>query len=349
MRRGPLLLLAALLPAVAAPLGAQDPDSLVASGVSAYRNLEFDDAAGFLVRANALLASRPDTALRARALMYLAAVEIYRGHGDSAQTVFRNLVRLAPGYRVDRLVFPPEVTSVFDAARRMTPAVGATVLPETRFPAGTDGFTTRLIGSTFHQIRVDVQRPDASVVRNLYAGPIGDSLSVSWDGRTGAGLPITTGRYWLVVSSLSPAGAPARVLRVPLDIVRQEVDTLPIPLEPRDLLPEQRAARGSWESLVGGLLLGAVTAGAPSALASDASLSSGRFAAGTAIAVAGVVGFVIGRAEQPIPENIAANDSTRTAWRAGVAAAAAENERRRVTAEVRIRTGPPQVIDQEGS
>lgn len=350
MRRGGLVLLAALLSAPAAPLTAQNPDSLVASGIRAYGNLEFDAAAGFLARAQALLATRPDTALRVRALMYLAAVEVYRGRGDSAQTIFRSLVRLAPGYRVDRLVFPPEVTSVFDAARRSTPAVGAAYRSETEFAAGTEGFTARLVGSTFHQIQVDIQRSDASVVRTLYTGPISDSLSVSWDARSSADLPVPTGRYWFVVSSQGAAGAPGRVLRVPLDLILRGVDTLPVPLLPqRDLLPEQEPGRGSWESLVGGLLLGAVAAGAPSAVAPDATLSGGRFAVGTAIVVAGVVGFVIGRAEQPIPENIAANDSTRTAWRESVAAAVAENERRRATAPVWIRAGPPQVIDQEGS
>ena len=350
MRRGPVVLLAVLLATATAPLAAQNPDSLVAAGVSAYRDLDFDAAAGFLTRATALLASRPDTALRARALLYLAAVEVYRGRADSAQSVFRSLVRLTPGYRVDRLVFPPEVTSIFDAARRATPVVAATIPREVQFAAGTDGFSARLVGSTFHQIRAEVQRPDASVVRSLYAGPIGDSLTVSWDARTTAEVPATTGRYWFVVSSLDSAGSPGRVLRVPLDVVTPDVDTLPVPLLPqRDLLPEQRQGRASWESLIGGLLLGVTTAAAPAVVAPDADLSGGPLVVGSAIAVAGVVGFVLGRAEQPIPENIAANDSTRAAWQACVGAAVAETARRRATAEVYIRSGPPQVIDQEGS
>jgi hypothetical protein len=163
-------------------------------------------------------------------------------------------------------------------------------------------------------------------------------------------MPVTTGRYWFVIASLDPAGAPGRILRAPLDVITRDVDTLPVPLLPQmALLPEQRPGRGSWVSLVGGVLMGAVTAGAPAAVASDATLSGGRFAAGTAILVAGVVGFVVGRAPQPIPENIAANDSTRTAWRERVGGAVAENERRRATAAVWIRAGPPQVIDKEES
>jgi hypothetical protein len=350
VRRQPLVFLAALLPALAAPLAAQRPDSLVASGIRAYRDLDFDAAAGLLVRATALLAERPDTALQVQALMYLGAVEIYRGRPDSGQAVFRGLVRLTPGYRVDRLVFPPEVTSVFDAARRTTAVVGVGVPREVEFPAGSEGFTVRLVGSTFHQIQADVRRPDGSVVRSLYAGPIGDSLTVGWDGRTGQGLPPVTGRYWLVVSSLDSAGGMGRVTRVPLDVVTRGVDTLPVPLLPQqDLLPEQRPGRGSWVSLAGGLLLGAATAAVPALVAPDASLSGGQYAVGVALAVAGVVGFVLGRDEQPIPENIAANDSTRAVWQAGVASAAAENERRRATAGVYVRTGAAQVIDPEGS
>jgi hypothetical protein len=349
VRRGPLVLLATLLPALAAPLAAQSPDSLVTSGIQAYRNLDFEAAAGFLVRATSLLASRPDTALHTRALMYLGAVEIYRGRPDSGQAVFRRLIRLTPGHRVDRLVFPPEVTSVFDAARRATPVVGVAAPRDVQFPAGTEGFTIRLVGSTFHQIRAEIQRPDASVVRSLYAGPISDSLTVAWDGRTAADAPPPTGRYWLVVSSLDAEGAPGRVVRVTLDVVTRSVDTLPVPLLPQqDLLPERRQGRGSWMSLAGGLLLGATTAGAASVVAPDASLSGGQFIVGSAIAVAGVVGFVIGRDEEPIPANIAANDSTRAAWQASVAAAAAENARRRATAEVYVRTGAVQVIDPEG-
>lgn len=348
MRRGGLVLLAGLL-TVAAPLAAQGPDSLVASGVRAFRNLEFDAAAGFLSRASVLLEGRADTALLTNALVYLAATEVYRARPDSARAIFRRVVRLAPGYRVDRLVFPPEVTNVFDAARRATPAVGVRLPPTSRFPAGTPGFTATLVGSTFHQIRAEVQRPDASTVATLYTGPIADSLSVSWDGRTSGDEPVASGRYLLSITSVDSAGVIARILRVPLDVTNVGADTVPSPPPPDDrLLPEQRRGRAGLEALLGGIVAGVVTAGAPGGFASDASLSAGRYAVGGAIVVLGVAGFIRGRGEHPIPENVAANDSIRADWRRQVEAAAVENARRRATAPLVVRVGPAQVIDPEG-
>jgi len=347
VRRGGFTLLAGLL-TVAAPLAAQGPDSLVASGVRAFRNLEFDAAAGFLSRASVLLEGRADTALLTNALVYLAATEVYRAGPDSARTIFRRVVRLAPGYRIDRLVFPPEVTNVFDAARRATPAVGARLRPEARFAAGSPGFAATLVGSTFHQIRVEVQRSDASAVASLYTGPIADSLSVTWDGRTSGDQPVATGRYLLSVTSLDAAGVIARILRVPLEVTNLGADTLAGPPPPDDqLLPEQRRGGAGLEALLGGILLGTLTATAPGAVASDASLSAGRYAVGGAIVALGVAGFIMGRGEHPIPENVAANDSIRADWRRRVEATAAENAQRRATAALLVRVGAAQVIEPE--
>jgi len=345
--RAGLLVLAGLLVSTA-PLSAQRPDSLVASGIRAYRDLDLDAAAGFLSRASLLLEGRPDTALRTSALLYLGATEIYRGRGDSARALFRRLVRLDPGYRVDRLIFPPEVTTVFDAARRATPAVWGRFASESRFAAGTAGFTTTLVASTFHQIRVELQRPDASVARSLYSGPIADSLTLSWDGWIAEDQPAATGRYLLAITSLDSAGTAGRILRVPLQVSNLGADTVATPPLPADqFLPEQRRGGGGMESLLGGLLAGTVTALAPVAIASDASLSGGRFVVGGAIVALGVAGFVMGRGERPIPENIAANDSVRAEWRRRVEAVGAENARRRAEATLIVRVGTPQVIEQE--
>jgi hypothetical protein len=333
---------------VAAPAAAQNPDSLVASGIRSYRALDFDAAAGFLMLAHRALADRPDTALRATALLYLGATEVYRGRVDSAQAFFSQLVRLDPSYRVDRLVFPPEVTNVFDAARRVTPAVGGRFPRESRFQAGTPGFAPVLLGSTFHQIRVEVQQPDASVLRRVYAGPVTDSLAVTWDGRSVEGQPLASGGYFLVVTSLDAQGEIVRILRVPLDVTNLGADTLPIPLLPEaELLPERQAGASGRRALIGGILLGVTTVALPSLLASDGSLSAGRYAVGGAMVALGVVGFLRGRAEVPIEANIAVNDSIRADWQRRADDAQVENARRLAAAPLRIRVGIPQVIEQE--
>jgi hypothetical protein len=330
-------------------LRAQAPESLIASGIRAYRNLEFDEAAGFLTRALTLLGASTDTARRAEALTYLGATEVYRQRADTAQAIFRGLVRLSPSYRIDRLIFPPEVTGVFDAARRATPAVAARIAREQRFRIGVGGLTATLFGSTFHEVRVELQRADASVVRALYVGPIADSLPVVWDGRAGDGATLPSGRYQMAIASLDAAGTAARILRFPLEVATTRQDTLPLPAPPDDqLLPERRATAGGVEALVGGLLVGIGLAVLPGSVGSEADLSGGRFAVGGVVAVAGLIGFLTTRGDRGMSANVAVNDSIRAVWREARDAAAAENERRRGTADVIVRVGPPQAIDREG-
>src|SRR5438132_10440136 len=91
----------------------------------AYKNLEFD-AATLLLRRGVvqLTAANAPVARRAKGLVYLGAAELFRGRRDSAVAVFRRLVVLDPRYRPDQLVFPPEVTNVFEAVRLRTKTVG---------------------------------------------------------------------------------------------------------------------------------------------------------------------------------------------------------------------------------
>jgi len=105
---------------LATPLRAQnDSASQVINGaVRAYRDLEFDAAARLLRRVlTPPLAIGLDDAERARALTYLGAAEHYRGRQDSAIAVFRRLIALAPRHRPDTLIFPPEITRLYDAVR----------------------------------------------------------------------------------------------------------------------------------------------------------------------------------------------------------------------------------------
>jgi hypothetical protein len=344
------LLVVLLVAGTTGPLAGQVPDSLVALGIGAYGNLEYNAAAGYFRRALTALERTADTARLAKTLVYLGATEVFRGRPDSGRAVFGRLVRLDPRYRPDRLIFPPEITGVFDAVRRATPATSAYLVPRARFRAGEDALPGTVYASSFHEVRVELQLPDASVVRRLYLGPVADSMTITWDGRGIDGRPVPSGAYLWAVSSLDSAGSAVRILRIPLDLQVVPLDTLPQPvLAPTDLLPEQKAAGGGLESLVGGLLIGTAVAALPSAVAPDASLGAGRFAVGGAIAVAGVVGFFTGRGQRPIPENVAVNDSLRAEWRASVEAVAAENARRRLNADITVQVGVPQVVERERS
>ncbi len=345
-RRALTLLLGVAAIGFAEPLHAQRPDSLVAAGVRAYRDLDFELAAGYLRRALTLLEARPDTVLRTEAMAYLGAADLFLERPDSVRSVFRQLVRLNPRYRIDRLIFPPEVTTVFDAVRRATPVTVVALPSRARFSASDSALMGSVFASAYHQIRVEVQALDASVVRRVYAGPITDSLAIAWNGQATDGIPVSSGRYVLAVSSLDSTGAAVRVLRVPLDVTVVRMDTLLAPLLPT-LLPTRSTGPGGLASLLGGLAIGAAVTILPSAVASDASPGAGRFVIGGAVTIGSVVGFLSARRQHALlAGNVAVNDSLRVAWQERQAAVASENNQRRRNAQITVLVGVPQVIEQ---
>src|SRR2546422_2094569 len=185
-------------------LRAQSASDLLAGGVRAYQALEYEAAAALLERslgrdsAVGLADSR-----RARALTYLAATELFRGRRDSAVAAFRQLVLLNPRYRPDELIFPPQVTNLFQEVRRATRAIAVAVSPVTELRARLDRFKALVLASSLADVTVTLAHEDGTPVLQLYSGPVADSLLVSWDGLTAAGAPADDGRYRL-------RGAPPR-------------------------------------------------------------------------------------------------------------------------------------------
>jgi hypothetical protein len=349
MRRGiAVVVLAAAAAAGAGRLEAQGAGSLLDAGIQAYRNLEFDRAAGYLQRA--LAAGGATVAERTSAFAYLGATEVFRGRPDSARAVFRQLVRFAPRYRIDRLVFPPEVTSSFEVVRRATPVAEVRVADSAAFRAGEPGLAIDLFGSTYLVARVDVLRADGGLVRGVYAGPVGDSLRTEWDGMTAAGDPVAAGRYLVVATSTDTSGVTERIVRVPLDVEVSLPDTVRYPPPPPDslLLPERTTAGPGLQALVGGLVLGTAVALLPNVVAPDTPLSAARFGVGAAVSLAGFAGFLTSRPGREIPENIAANGRVRAEWEIQRQVVARENAERLRRAGLRIRGGAPQVIEREG-
>ena len=99
-----LCVLAWALAVAPSALTAQSSDSVLAPGVRAYKNLEFDLAAWLLRRDLAqLTAARAPAAERATGLVYLGAAELYRGNRDSATAAFRRLVLLDRRLPVGRI------------------------------------------------------------------------------------------------------------------------------------------------------------------------------------------------------------------------------------------------------
>ena len=330
--------------------GAQSAAEYLASGVRAYQDLEFDRAAGLLRRA-----TTPGDGLAAadltRGLAYLGATEILRNRPDSARSAFGRLVRADPRYHIDGLVFPPEVTNVFEAMRRTVRAVGVTLPDSVAFRAGQPGLVLDLFPSALHDVRVEILRADGSVARTVYAGLLGDSLRIEWDGRATGGAPLSSGRYVLAFTSLDASGASLRVIRVPLAVALTLGDTTPHPAPPAEaaLLPERAPTGPAVRALITGVAVGLAVSLGPSLVASETDLSSTRFLVGASVSIAGLSTFFAFRPGRPITANIAANDRVRAAWRADVDRVARQNDVLKRAALVSMRLGPRQVVEREGT
>src|SRR3989442_12115908 len=130
-------------------LRAQSARELLGQGVKAYQALEYDAAAALLEQSlgRDSAAGLADS-LRARALTYLAATELFRGQRDSAVGAFRQGVLLNPRYRPDDLIFPPQVTNLFQEVRRATTATAVAGPPVTQLRTRLERFTARVLAGS---------------------------------------------------------------------------------------------------------------------------------------------------------------------------------------------------------
>jgi hypothetical protein len=301
--------------AVPQPAPAQDPADLVQQGIRAYRDLEYAAATDLLLGAlTAAAEGGLADADRIRALGHLGAIEALQGRVDSAAVFFRRLLLFDPRYRIERLVFPPEVTDVFELVRGRTHVVAIEIPDEAEIALGTERLSARLFASSPHAVTADIRLGGGGVVARLYAGPIGDSLEILWDPRDAAGQPIASGTYFLTLTSRDVTRRVSRRIQVPLDVEVHVRDTLLHPSEPSRYLPEQEPSRPRGEALAGGLLVGGALLLLPAALAPEAELMEGRIVVAGAVTLAGVIGFFKPAPGPAIPENVAANQRHRQDW-----------------------------------
>ncbi len=330
---------------------AQSSDSVLATGVRAYKNLEFDLAALLLRRdVTQLTAAGAPAADRAKGLVYLGAAELYRGRRDSAVAVFRRLVMLDPRYRPDRLVFPPEVTSLFDDVRLQTKTAAVEVPRDTTITPGAGTFAIKVIASSFQAVEVTLRATEGALLRALYVGPVGDSLNVQWDGLDGAGQPPTVNRLMLRVASRAPTGELAGIIQIPLDVRQSRLDTLPWPPPPTgsEFLPERARGGPAGRALLGGLLLSGAVAALPAIVGGTDTPSGPRLAVAGTIGLAGLVGSVLHRPGRPLAANVRANQALRDAWQRRVEATQADNARRRRDVRLVVRAGEATAIQARG-
>ena len=293
-------LFAILMLAVTTPAVAQDPTDLVARGVSAYEGLELDAAAGLFRRAlTPPLADSLGQKEQARALSYLGAIELLRERRDSAMAVFRRLVLFDPRYRADTYVFPPEVTRLFDDVRLRTRVVAIRVPGDTVLPLQQGRLVVWLFPSAPHDVAIAIAREDGRPLRTLYAGPLGDSLQVRWDGRDSTGALAPRGRLWLTTASRTGA-VTERLVQLPLEF-EVAVDTVAHAAAPgpEQLRSERANRRTARRSLASGLLIGAAAVLLPQVVAPGERSSGTRLAVGGTLAVSGLVGYLAQPRGQP--------------------------------------------------
>jgi len=319
----------------------------LASGVRHYQQLEYDSASILLRRALAF--TRTDTlkdAARTRALTYLGAAELFRGKRDSSYAVFRRLVAHNPRARPDPLVFPPEITTIYDFAREATKVVRVELPRDTTIRIGADRYQARLYASSFHQIIVSVEREDGFTVKTLYAGAISDTLQVFWSGDDTLFMANDSGRLVFSVTSLTNSGRQGRVVRVPLDLVMGPQDTLmsPAPLPDSLFLPEREPAGPGLKALGRGAGFGVAVAVLPGLVAGGTSPSGSRFAVAGGLTIAGIIGFIHHRPGRPLPDNISANIALRDGWQNQVRTTAAENVIRAQQKRLDVHSGLPEII-----
>ena len=332
------LLLSAIVP-VLSTVEAQRADPL-ARAMTAYRGLDYDEAA---TRFRDLLNSTSIALTpleRSRARMFLGATEIFRGQREAAITAFRDLLIADPRYRPDELIFPPEVSALFQETRLGVRAVAVTVPAnaEIRLPA--DRLPIRVYAAALHEIRAQIVGPRGAVESILHVGAVGDSLEVLWNPRDALGQLREPGRYFVRVASRGPDGRTEREVEVPLDVERIQQDSLPHPEPPAPsaLRPETVVRSSGVRPLLTGLVTAAVIAVLPSVVGSEEPGMGVRVGVAGAVGVAGVVGLTRATTPRPLPENIDYNRRQREQWQREVDRIANENAARRAAARLQIRS-----------
>lgn len=333
----------ALLAVLSAPmpaLHAQEPSDPLAAALSSFNDLDYDAAATRLRAAIALTgAQRLGDADRTRALMYLGATENFRGVRPGAIDAFRALLVIDPRYRPSEVIFPPEVIALYQETRIGVRATSAEIAPVADLAIPTDRLPIKIFASSLHDIRVRVTTSLGAPERILYEGVIGDSVLVSWDGREASGAAGRPGRYLLRIASRGPGGNTEREVQIPLEVEHIPIDTLPWPeqLNSRQLRPETIVRANGTRQVITGLAGAAAVVLLPSLIGAT-DVSSLRYGVAAGISVAGLVGLATATRPQPVPENIAYNNTLRAEWSREFERIKAENRTRLSTVRLRVRT-----------
>lgn len=329
------------------PVAAQNGEDTARRARDAYQSLDYPVAAALFRRA--LAASGEDAlpdSLRPQVYTYLGATELFRARRQAADSAFLNALAEDPRHRPNAMIFPPEVTDVFQTVRRGSRYVKAIPPHDTTIVVGDPAYLISLYASARHEIDVDLLHEDGRFARSLYSGTIGDSMIVRWDGRTDGGREPADERLMVQITSARGTGG-GRIVRLPLTVRAIREDTLLPPPPPADsqLLRERSAPDPAMRALAVGVVGGLAAIALP-ALAAESPNGPERFILGATLGLSGVIGFIAQRPGRQLSGNVAANREEREAWERAVEEIHEQNVSRRQV-RLRISAGAPRVIDEE--
>lgn len=326
---------------LAAPAAAQTPAALLTEGVAAYNDLEFALSARILRRA---VASQGEHALSQaqleQALVYLGASEVLLDERNEAVATFRTLVLTNPRYRPDDLVFPPRVTRVFNEVLETTKATDLEAPRRMVLVTRSERVGFQIFPSSEHHIRASVVTNEGTTVRVLFDGVIQGPRTITWNGLDGRGRIPPPGNYRLVVASMVTAGTTLRSIQMPITLEAAPLSSVAAPAPPPEsmLKPEKRSAVPGLSILIPSLVVGGALI--IPALGTDSENSGLRLAVGGAVAIGGLVGFILMKPGASLPDNVAYNDSLRADWGRRTTRAERENQRRQGVTRYIVYTGP---------
>ncbi len=253
-------------------------------------------------------------AQRVEAYKYLGAALVLRSKRDSAVLYFRAALERDAFADLDPAQFTPAQLSAFAVARRLTFAVGARPIPETRLDPRTGRLSVTVVTTHAALVRATMRALGGTEYVVLYDGPNDGAREIGWNGLGPDGQLASPGRYDLTVVGRSQLTAQKDSLRMYLDLqhdVEPLEDTLPV-VGAGDLLPERYAESTAGTDLLKtlGVAVGALAVG--SLLGNDrlGTGHEGPIMAGAAT-VGGIAAFSYRRAHRAIPANVALNDARR--------------------------------------
>jgi hypothetical protein len=347
-----LAICVAALAAGSNPLRAQERErgaDLLARVARAYDEFSYDSARTLALRLlSPEVVATPNE--KAQAAFYMAGTYLNESppkRVDARRAMAAGL-RASVFTRPDTSLFAADVLQEYERARSALFAVGVRGLP----PDTVLGLEGAMVGMEVGGTRpatIGVVLESASGTRYQFAGDV----HVVGSGRVplqfapnGAFLP--TGSYVLTLEATDDSAGARTVVTVPVSINADTVavQALPDTLATAAFRPERRPWGPARRAALGGLFVGALTAGAsqlltPPTLRDAVGIDVRALGAGAFVAVSGFVVMIAARPGAVLPENVTYNAMLREQWTQERDRIVAANTRLRGEARIRLQFGRP--------